>query len=127
MTLHSEGSRRPKTRILGTKVPNPGLGTIRPKLRTMSEDVGVSRRATWLAITVDGEQPQRVAEFWAAVFECEVIRLAADRPGWFRLQPRGTTGPFMNFQPVIEPNAGKVRIHVDVLTADLDALFGDRL
>jgi predicted enzyme related to lactoylglutathione lyase len=44
-----------------------------------------------------------------------------DRPAWYRLQPLGPSGPFMNFQPVNEPKYGKVRIHVDVLVADLQA------
>ena len=46
----------------------------------------------------------------------------ADRPEWFRLQPLCSAGPVMNFQPVNEPKAGKVRIHLDVLVDDMDAV-----
>ena len=75
-------------------------------------------RATWWAITVDCNDPRRVAGFWAALLDCEITELGADRPGWLRVHPRGSDGPFMNFQPVDEPRVGKVRIHVDVLVAD---------
>ena len=79
------------------------------------------QHAAWWAITIDCNDPRRVADFWSAVFECEVIETGSDRPGWVRLQPLGANGPFMNFQPVDEPRIGKVRIHVDVLVEDLDA------
>jgi predicted enzyme related to lactoylglutathione lyase len=81
----------------------------------------VSQRATWWAITVDCHEPRRVAEFWADLLDCTVTDVGVDRPGWFRVAPRGSSGPFMNFQPVSEPKLGKVRIHVDVLVDDLDA------
>ena len=75
-------------------------------------------RAAWWAITVDCNDPRRVAEFWAALFDCAVTEPGPDRPGWLRLQPLGADGPFMNFQPVDEPRLGKVRIHMDVLVDD---------
>ena len=37
-----------------------------------------------------------------------------------RLQPLDPAGPFVNFQPVDEPEAGKARIHLDVLVDDID-------
>jgi predicted enzyme related to lactoylglutathione lyase len=78
-------------------------------------------RATWWAVTIDCNEPRRVAEFWAALLDCAVTDPGPDRPGWLRLQPRGPDGPFMNLQPVDEPRSGKVRIHVDVLVDDPDA------
>jgi predicted enzyme related to lactoylglutathione lyase len=78
-------------------------------------------RATWWAITVDCNDPRRVAGFWAALLDCEVTEPGPDRPGWLRVHPRGAGGPFINFQPVDEPRTGKVRIHVDVLVDDPDA------
>lgn len=75
-------------------------------------------RAAWWAITVDCSEPRRVAEFWAAMFDRPVIEAGPDRPGWLRLQPLGSDGPFINFQPVDEPRVGKVRIHLDVLVDD---------
>lgn len=70
---------------------------------------------------MDCNEPRRVVDFWSAVLDCAVIEPGADRAGWYRLQPRGSGGPFMNFQPVSEPKVGKVRIHLDVLVQDLDA------
>ena len=81
----------------------------------------MSHRASWWAVTVDCIEPRRVVEFWSALLESAVIEPGADRPAWFRLQPLGASGPFMNFQPVHEPKVGKVRIHLDVLVDDLDA------
>lgn len=81
----------------------------------------MSQRATWWAITVDCREPRRVAEFWADVLDRTATEVGPDRPGWFRVMPRGSSGPFMNFQPVNEPKLDKVRIHVDVLVDDLDA------
>jgi predicted enzyme related to lactoylglutathione lyase len=75
----------------------------------------------WWAITIDCIDTHRVATFWSGLFGCVVVEPGADRPGWRRLQPLGSNGPFMNFQPVTEPRVGKVRIHVDVLVDDIDA------
>ena len=80
-----------------------------------------SVRAAWWAVTVDCEDPRRVAEFWAALLDCPVLEVGADRPGWLRLQPLGPDGPFLNLQPVDEPKVGKVRLHLDVLVDDPDA------
>ncbi|MFL6206898.1 MAG: VOC family protein [Acidimicrobiales bacterium] len=78
-------------------------------------------RAAWWAITIDCNDPRRVADFWAALLGCEVLEVGPDRPGWLRLQPVGATGPFINCQPVDAPRVGKVRIHLDVLVEDPDA------
>jgi predicted enzyme related to lactoylglutathione lyase len=71
-------------------------------------------------VTVDCNDPRRVAEFWSAVFAVPVIEGGADRPGWLRLQPLEPATPFLNFQPVEEPKTGKARLHLDVLVDDLD-------
>lgn len=81
----------------------------------------MSQGATWWAVTVDCNEPRRVVDFWSALLDSAVIEPGADRSGWFRLQPHGSGGPFMNFQPVKEPKVAKARIHVDVLVDDLDA------
>ena len=81
----------------------------------------MSERARWWAVTIDCNEPRRVADFWGTVLDCPVAEPGPDRPGWFRLQPLDPHGPFMNFQPVDEPKAGKVRVHLDVLVGDLDA------
>jgi len=77
--------------------------------------------ATWWAMTIDCNDPPRVAKFWAAVLDCAVTEPGRDRPGWLRLQPFGPDQqPFINVQPVPEPKAGKVRLHIDVLVQDMD-------
>lgn len=77
--------------------------------------------AVWWAITIDGNDPRRLAEFWAELLATPIIEVGPDRPGWLRLQPLAPRGPFLNFQPVSEPKVGKVRLHLDVLVGDLDA------
>jgi predicted enzyme related to lactoylglutathione lyase len=89
--------------------------------RSTSDDEEVPERAAWWAVTVDCNDPQRVADFWAAVLGTDVLEVGPDRPGWLRLQPLGSSGPFLNFQPVEEPRVGKVRIHLDVLVDDFEA------
>jgi predicted enzyme related to lactoylglutathione lyase len=84
----------------------------------------VTSGAIWWAVTVDCDDTRRVADFWAALLDADVIEPGADRPGWRRLQPRGSDGPFINFQPVEQPKVGKVRIHLDVLVDDLEAGVG---
>ena len=84
-----------------------------------SQDGDVPRRAVWWAITIDCIEPRRLASFWSELLGCAVVQPGTDRPGWLRLQPLGSNGPFMNFQPVKEPREGKVRIHVDVLVHDI--------
>jgi len=75
----------------------------------------------WWAITLDCNAPHKLAAFWSAVFGSALIDVGPDRPNWLRLQPLGTTGPFMNFQPVEEHKTSKTRLHLDVLVTDLDA------
>ena len=81
----------------------------------------MSQRATWWAVTIDCDEPETMVEFWSTLLDTAVIEPGADRAGWFRLQPLGSDGPFMNFQPVTAPKVAKVRIHLDVLVSDLDA------
>ena len=42
-------------------------------------------------------------------------------PGWLRLAASTAGAPMLNFQPVPEPKRGKTRVHLDLLTEDLDA------
>jgi predicted enzyme related to lactoylglutathione lyase len=76
--------------------------------------------AAWWAVTIDCIDPRRLAEFWSALLECPLLEAGPDRPGWLRLQPLGSNGPFVNFQPVEEPKAAKARLHLDVLVADIE-------
>jgi predicted enzyme related to lactoylglutathione lyase len=74
----------------------------------------------WWATTIDCVDPRRLASFWSDLLDCPIHEAGEDRPGWLRLQPHGSSGPFLNLQPVDEANAGKVRLHLDVLVDDLD-------
>lgn len=69
-------------------------------------------------ITIDCQDVERAAGFWAALLGTE---LREPLPGWRRLGPLVPNGPMLNFQPVPEPKIGKTRIHLDLLTDDLDA------
>lgn len=77
-------------------------------------------RATWWAVTIDCNDPRRVAGFWSALLDRPLLEPGPDRPGWLRLEPLGSQGPFLNFQPVQDVKVGKVRIHLDILVEDLD-------
>jgi len=68
-------------------------------------------------VTFDCVDPQRVATFWSALLDREP---GPSPDGWIYLGRRGDPQPRLVFQPVHEPKAGKVRIHVDVTVDDLD-------
>ncbi len=71
----------------------------------------------WSAVTIDCLDPERVARFWSALL---------DRPpgpghdDWVYLGERDDPQPRLAFQPVPEPQQGKVRIHLDVTVDDID-------
>lgn len=70
-------------------------------------------------VTIDCQDVRRVGEFWSAVFDAPLRD--EPLPGWLRLGPLTDGGPLINFQPVPEAKVGKTRIHLDVLTDDVDA------
>lgn len=71
----------------------------------------------WSGVTVDCLDPARVARFWSALLG----RAPGPSPdGWVYLGERGDALPRLVFQPVPEPAAGKVRIHLDVTVDDID-------
>jgi predicted enzyme related to lactoylglutathione lyase len=69
-------------------------------------------------ITIDCSDVARVGAFWAALLGGQ---LRVPMPGWLRLGASAEGGPMINFQPVPEPKRGKSRIHLDLLTDELDA------
>jgi predicted enzyme related to lactoylglutathione lyase len=76
----------------------------------------VSAIGAWSGITIDCLDPARVARFWSALLG----RAPGPSPdGWVYLGQRGDAQPRLVFQPVPEPAAGKVRIHLDVTVADI--------
>lgn len=66
-----------------------------------------------LTVTVDCTDPERLAEFWAALLGYErhggVAQYASIRPA-----AGGIHGPKLIFQAVPEPKAGKNRLHLDI-------------
>lgn len=70
------------------------------------------------AVTIDCRDPERVAAFWSALFD--VPLQPPPLPGWQRLGPLSEGGPVLTFQPVPEPKAAKARLHLDLLTQDLE-------
>jgi predicted enzyme related to lactoylglutathione lyase len=71
----------------------------------------------WSAVTLDCLDPQRVARFWGVLLGREP---GPSEDGWVYLGHRGDPQPRLVFQPVSEPKAGKVRIHLDVAVDDID-------
>jgi predicted enzyme related to lactoylglutathione lyase len=69
-------------------------------------------------VTFDCADPQRVARFWSALVGRPP---GPSEDGWVYLGERGDPQPRLVFQPVPEPKAGKVRIHLDVTVDDIDA------
>ena len=71
----------------------------------------------WSGVTVDCLDPERVARFWSALLGRE---RGPAQNGWVYLGERGDPQPRLVFQPVSEPSAGKVRLHLDVTVEDID-------
>lgn len=72
----------------------------------------------WSGVTIDCVDPERVARFWSALVGREP---GPAQEGWVYLGERGDPQPRLVFQPVPEPAAGKVRIHLDVSVDDIEA------
>jgi predicted enzyme related to lactoylglutathione lyase len=75
----------------------------------------------WAGVTIDCRDPEAVATFWSTLLGVPARSAGSDRPGWFRLGPAVRGGPVLNFQPVPEEKAGKVRIHLDLWVDDMAA------
>ncbi|MFD7923429.1 VOC family protein [Streptomyces sp. NPDC059740] len=71
----------------------------------------------WVGVTVDCVDVERVADFWSAVLNRS---RGPSRPGWVYLGHPDDPQPRLVFQPVAEPQHGKVRLHLDVLVEDID-------
>ena len=71
----------------------------------------------WSSVTIDCVDPKRVARFWSALLGREP---GPSQEGWVYLGERGDPQPRLVFQPVPEPQTGKVRIHLDIAVDDID-------
>lgn len=83
--------------------------------------MGAEPRVDWIAVTIDCCAVGVVAEFWRQLIGLD--RLEDPLPGWQRAASAVPGGPAITFQPVPEPKAGKVRLHLDLRTDDLGAAF----
>ncbi len=73
--------------------------------------------AIWSGVTIDCLDPGRVARFWSALLNRPP---GPSEGGWVYLGERGDPHPRLVFQPVAEPQAGKVRIHLDISVDDIN-------
>ncbi|WP_406109637.1 VOC family protein [Streptomyces sp. NBC_01003] len=71
----------------------------------------------WVGVTVDCVDVERVSAFWSVLLDRPP---GPSEPGWVYLGHRDDPQPRLVFQPVAEPRAGKVRLHLDVSVDDID-------
>jgi predicted enzyme related to lactoylglutathione lyase len=71
-------------------------------------------------ITVDCTDPQRLAAWWAEAVGGEVVPL----PGTDFVMVAREDWPALGFQRVDAPTPGKNRLHLDLMTDDLEAEVG---
>ena len=76
----------------------------------------------WSGVTIDCLDPDRVARFWSALLGREP---GPSHDGWVYLGEPGDPQPRLVFQPVPEPRAGKVRIHLDISVDDIDRAMAE--
>ena len=70
-------------------------------------------------VTLDCNDPERLAEFWSAVMEVEIEGTWGEYVFLAR-QPR--RGVQLGLQKVPEPKQGKNRMHMDLMVRDLEAV-----
>jgi predicted enzyme related to lactoylglutathione lyase len=66
-------------------------------------------------VTIDCQNPQRLAEFWTRALNTTV---AMDVGPFLMLTPNADGGPAVGLQQVPEPRAGKNRVHLDLGTTE---------
>lgn len=95
-----------------------GIQLVLGAAATSGRDRKVAYVANFVSgVTIDCVDPQRVARFWSALLGREP---GPSQAGWVYLGHRGDPQPRLVFQPVPEPKAGKVRIHLDVTVDGVD-------
>lgn len=65
-------------------------------------------------ITIDCQDPARLASFWSALLDMPVTREHGDDAGWATVGSRLDDRPRLSFQRVPEPKTTNVRIHLDI-------------
>lgn len=70
------------------------------------------------AVTLDTADPLPLARWWA---DQTGGRIVAENDGWYVVLALPGTGPQLSFQKVEDPTPGKNKLHLDLVTDDLDA------
>src|SRR5215212_11163161 len=74
----------------------------------------------WSGVTIDCSDPSRMSTFWASLLGIPASGEHGADPNWATVGSRSGPLPRLTFQRVPEPNANKVRIHLDVEVDDID-------
>jgi len=75
----------------------------------------------WSGVTIDCVDPNLMSEFWGRLLGIEASNEHGGDPNWATLGSRSGSTPRLTFQRVPETKHTKVRIHLDVQVADIDA------
>ena len=73
-----------------------------------------------VGVTIDCADPGRLAAFWSALLD-RPLSTEHEEPGWATVGSRLDDWPRLTFQAVPEPKLTKVRLHLDVQVAAIDA------
>lgn len=81
-------------------------------------DAGGIGAIGWMrSLVVDAHEPDRLAEFWCAALDVEVVERESD---WVQLSP-DPGGTFLAFQPSQQPRPDRVVARPDIEVTDIDA------
>lgn len=81
-------------------------------------------KSTIRSLTVDCANPELLAEFWAAVFGFEIVRVPDEA---LRVTDPAGAGPLLTFQIVPEGKVVKNRLHFDLTPATTQQAEVERL
>ncbi len=84
------------------------------------EELGSRYQMMVGAVTIDTLDAMALASWWAGLLGVEMRALDGSRE-YVVVPAQETGGIQLGFQKVPEPKHGKVRIHLDLITYDLDA------
>ena len=75
---------------------------------------------SWTGLTIDCNDPHRLAAFWAAVMDRPTSEEMGVSGDWAAVGSRMDGMPKLNFQRVPEPKTTKIRVHIDLSVKDID-------
>ncbi len=74
--------------------------------------------SVWENLTVDAQDPSRLAHWWAEALGYQVV---SDKPDEVEIRRSPDALPGIVFVPVTTPREGKNRLHIDLRPADQEA------